>query len=156
MTDESQFLLVILGVLVALVALVGGAVSARRRFLVVSVAGDSMVPSLVHGDRLLVRRTHRFRAGDIVVAHHQEGGPRAAAPGSGASDWLVKRVVALPGDQVPQAVVPVVGDQVRRVPAGMTVLLGDNSGSVDSRRWGFVPVRDIEGVMVRRLASGGS
>ncbi|WP_405426718.1 S26 family signal peptidase [Micromonospora sp. NBC_00617] len=155
MTDESQFLLAALGGFAALVVAVAGALVARRRFLVVNVAGDSMVPSLVHGDRLLVRRTHRLRAGDIVVAHHQEGGQRVVAAGSPASAWLVKRIAALPGDTVPQAVVPAVGDLVRHVPAGMAVLLGDHPDSVDSRRWGFVPLRDIEGVMVRRLGPGG-
>ncbi|MEU5780508.1 S26 family signal peptidase [Micromonospora lupini] len=137
------------------VPLAAVAVVARRRFVIVNVAGDSMVPSLVHGDRLLVRRTRRFRAGAVVVAHHQEGGRRVAVGGSLASDWLVKRLVALPGDVVPEAVVPVVGERTRRVPAGMAVLLGDHPDSIDSRRWGFVPLRDIEGVMVGRLRAGG-
>ncbi|CCH16389.1 S26 family signal peptidase [Micromonospora lupini] len=156
MTDRSQFLLVVLGGFAALVVpLVVGVVVARRRFVIVDVAGDSMVPSLVHGDRLLVRRTRRFRAGAIVVAHHQEGGRRVVAGGSPASAWLVKRLVALPGDVVPEAVASAVGDRTRRVPAGMAVLLGDHPDSVDSRRWGFVPLRDIEGVMVGRLRAGG-
>ncbi|MEV5210047.1 S24/S26 family peptidase [Micromonospora sp. NPDC053740] len=80
--------------------------------------GHSMVPSLAHGDRVLVRRTWRFRTGGIVVAHHQEGGRRTAA-GSGASAWLVKRLAALPGDGIPEAVAPAVGGGVRRVPAGI-------------------------------------
>ncbi|RQX18434.1 hypothetical protein DDE19_07735 [Micromonospora ureilytica] len=153
MTDGSQFLPAVVGGLGALLASVAGVVVARRRFLIVDVAGDSMVPSLAHGDRVLVRRTRRLRTGAIVVAHHQEGGRRTAA-GSGASAWLVKRLAALPGDGIPEAVAPAVDAEVRRVPAGMAVLLGEHPGSVDSRRWGFVPLSDIKGVVVRRLRPG--
>lgn len=35
---------------------------------VVQVHGPSMAPTLRHGDALLVRRTTRIRAGDVVVA----------------------------------------------------------------------------------------
>ncbi|MEV0898968.1 S24/S26 family peptidase [Actinoplanes sp. NPDC049802] len=46
------------------VVLAGGALAvARRRFLLIDVAGDSMTPALGPGDRLLVRRTRR---GDVV------------------------------------------------------------------------------------------
>jgi nickel-type superoxide dismutase maturation protease len=34
----------------------------------VLVEGPSMAPTLCHGDALLVRRTRRVRAGDVVVA----------------------------------------------------------------------------------------
>jgi signal peptidase I len=139
--------------LVAAMIALAGVVTARRRFLIIDVTGDSMAPGLVHGDRLLVRRTRRFRVGGIVVAHHQRGGPRGAPADSAATTWLVKRVAALPGDPVPESVVPAVGTDTQRVPDGMTVLLGENPQSVDSRLWGFVPLNDVEGVVVRRLSS---
>ncbi|MET9322515.1 nickel-type superoxide dismutase maturation protease [Streptomyces sp. NPDC003038] len=44
----------------------------RRRtpFEVVEVAGPSMVPTLVHGDRLVVRYGAAVRPGDVVVLRH--------------------------------------------------------------------------------------
>lgn len=142
-----------LPLLVAAMIAFAGVVTARRRFLIIDVTGDSMAPSLVHGDRLLVRRTRRFPVGSIVVAHHQQGGPRGASADSAATTWLVKRVAALPGDPVPESVAPAVGGHSRQVPDGMTVLLGENPQSVDSRLWGFVPLNDIEGVVIKRLSS---
>jgi nickel-type superoxide dismutase maturation protease len=40
----------------------------RLPWYLVLVDGPSMVPTLRHGDALLVRRTQRVRAGDVVVA----------------------------------------------------------------------------------------
>lgn len=75
----------------------------------VVVAGDSMLPALHPGDRLLVRRTARIRPGDVVAVTD----PRLA------SRTMVKRVAG-------------VG------PAGVTVL-GDNAAaSTDSRTLGPV------------------
>ncbi|WP_030771349.1 S26 family signal peptidase [Streptomyces sp. NRRL F-2664] len=42
----------------------------RRRFEVVEVAGPSMVPTLLDGDRLVVRYGAGVRPGDIVVLRH--------------------------------------------------------------------------------------
>jgi nickel-type superoxide dismutase maturation protease len=39
----------------------------------VLVAGPSMVPTLRHGDAILVRRGGRVRAGDVVVARFPAG-----------------------------------------------------------------------------------
>ncbi|MEH1124894.1 S26 family signal peptidase [Micromonospora sp. CPCC 206061] len=150
MIDKSRF---VIAAMIAFAAAVAGVATARRRFLIIDVTGDSMGPSLVHGDRLLVHRTRRFRVGSIVVAHHQQGRPRGASADPAATAWLVKRVAALPGDPVPESVAPAVGGHSRHVPDGMTVLLGENSQSIDSRLWGFVPLNDIEGVVVKRLSS---
>ncbi|MEO3746638.1 S26 family signal peptidase [Plantactinospora sp. B5E13] len=152
MADRAVFLLaVVIGAAVVAAIVVGGVVAARRQFMIIKVVGDSMRPGLAPGDRLLVRRTRRLRVGNIVIAHHQEGGRRTVPTGSAASAWLVKRLAALPGDTVPEPVVHAVGGRFRHVPAGMTVLLGEHPESLDSRRWGFVPLEDIEGVAVWRL-----
>ncbi|TDC43951.1 S26 family signal peptidase [Micromonospora sp. KC213] len=153
MIDKSPLPLATMIGLALTASILGGVVATRRRLMVIDVLGDSMAPSLIHGDRLLIRRTHRLRVGNIVVAHHQEGGRRTATDGSLASTWLVKRLAALPGDAVPESVAPAVGGHSRQVPAGMAVLLGEHPASVDSRLWGFVPLDDIEGVVVRRLRS---
>ena len=82
----------------------------------VEVAGDSMLPALHPGDRLLVWRAGRIRPGDVVAVTD----PRLA------SRTLVKRVAG-------------VG------PGGITVL-GDNPGrSTDSRRYGPVARSAVRG-----------
>lgn len=153
MIDKSP---VLVAAMITVAAAVAGTVTMRHRFLIIDVLGDSMHPHLADGDRLLVRRTRRLRVGDIVVAHHREGRRQTATKGSSASTWLVKRLAALPGDPVPESVIPAVGGHPNPVPAGMTVLLGDHPNSIDSRLWGFVPLSDIEGVMVTRLTSNAS
>ncbi|MFG2989984.1 nickel-type superoxide dismutase maturation protease [Streptomyces sp. NPDC048257] len=42
----------------------------RKRFEVVEVTGASMVPTLLHGDRLVVRYGAAVRPGDVVVLRH--------------------------------------------------------------------------------------
>ena len=120
---------------VGLALLLFGLVSwSRRRFVVVTVAGDSMLPTLVDGQRVVARRTHGgtgYVHGDIVVFRaperewiHEPAEHRA---------WLVKRVAALPGDPIP------VGVQATsaRVPPDHVVVLGDNAAhSQDSRQFG--------------------
>jgi nickel-type superoxide dismutase maturation protease len=46
--------------------------SLTRRIQIVEVTGESMLPALRPGDRLVVRRAARVRAGDIVVARRDE------------------------------------------------------------------------------------
>jgi len=95
---------------VGLVGVAAGlAAAAAGRCDRVVVAGSSMAPGLLPGDRLLVWRNGRVRPGDLVVVRD----PR------GTSRTVVKRVAA-------------VGD------AGVDVR-GDNpAASTDSRTWGTV------------------
>jgi signal peptidase I len=143
-------------------------VAARRCLVVVTVAGRSMAPALMPGDRVLVRRgaRTRLRAGLIVVFGQPcdecpaRGGDTTAIgtrfmmPADG-SRWTIKRVAAVPGDTVPEVARPAVGDAAV-VPPGMLVVLGDNAGSADSRTWGFLSTVDVLGVAVRRLSPSGS
>jgi signal peptidase I len=131
----------------ALAGLAGAVVVARWRLAIVEVVGASMSPAFADGDRVLALRGARkaLRPGRIVVARH-----RGDRPAGAATDWLVKRVAAVPGDRVPASVEAATGG-AGRVPAGMVVLLGDHPGSVDSRVWGFVPLADVEGVVLARL-----
>ncbi|MFI7415840.1 S26 family signal peptidase [Nonomuraea sp. NPDC049684] len=140
----------VVGVVVAVVGGVGAVVAGgvlvvlRVRFVAVTVRGRSMEPTLWHGDRVLVRRSSLggVRPGRLVVV--------AAEPGA---SWLVKRVVAVPGDPVPRAEVPALANRPERVvPPGQLVVLGDNRPiSFDSRRFGYVPARQLLGVVVGHL-----
>jgi signal peptidase I len=134
------------------------AVSVRRQFTVVTVAGDSMMPTLAPGDRVLVRRTRasQIRRGQVVVlqrpdAHGCRAGLRHPASRGGA--WMIKRVAALPGDIRPADCLPTTaGSVARRVPPGQLVVLGDNaSWSQDSRQFGYLPAQRVLGVVVRQL-----
>ncbi|HEV3497055.1 MAG TPA: nickel-type superoxide dismutase maturation protease, partial [Actinomycetes bacterium] len=87
----------------------------------VEVAGDSMLPTLTHGDRLLVVHPARARVGDLVAVADPRSSERT----------MVKRVAA-------------------RGPGGVTVL-GDNPGaSTDSRTLGPLPPGAVRGRAVYR------
>ncbi|GAA1828666.1 hypothetical protein GCM10009682_54580 [Luedemannella flava] len=124
-----------------------GLVWLRRSWMVLDVTGTSMEPTYLSGTRLLAVRGARVRRGQAVVLEHQ--GPDAAQRPPGGSDYLVKRLAALPGDPVPPSVRPMV--HVDTVPSGQCVVLGDNPDSTDSRTWGFVLRSDIVGRVVRAL-----
>jgi signal peptidase I len=148
----SWLLPVVAGLLVAVVLV-------RLRWTVVRVHGGSMEPALHDGDVLLARRRSGGvpRRGDVVVLRRPpvsapppgaaivHGGPVAAAP----TGWLIKRVVAVPGDPAPPGV-PSLGAGV--VPAGTVVVLGDSPG-LDSTLFGPVPVATIHATVVRALAT---
>jgi signal peptidase I len=126
----------------------------RWRYSVVTVHGPSMEPELADGDRLLACRCgiRRLRTGQLVI--FREPGLRRRRPawltGAGRDLWVVKRVAAIPGDPVPDAVRPAaVGTGV--VPRGAVVVLGDAPSSRDSRQWGFITASQVLGVARRRL-----
>jgi signal peptidase I len=124
--------------LCGLAALTLAAVALRRRWIVVTVLGASMLPALHHGDVVLGRRraASRIRRADVVVLR---------APGR-PNDLLVKRVAAVPGDPTPDGVPATAAV----VPAGHVVVIGDNGG-LDSRAFGPVPHGLLLAVVVRRL-----
>lgn len=132
------------GVLIA-VALVGmaGVLVAllRRRYAIVVVEGESMLPTLRAGDRLLLRRVppNRIRTGQIVVI-----GSRAKY--AGLAPLTIKRVVARAGEPVPATMDDAHPGAV--VPPGYVAALGDNpAASLDSRQCGYVAQNRIQGVI---------
>jgi nickel-type superoxide dismutase maturation protease len=115
----------------AMLAVASGPALALGLLTRVQVAGDSMLPTLVPGDRLLVLRfVHRrgLRPGRIVTVRD----PRAEAEGR----VLIKRIAALEAE-------------------GAT-LVGDNpAASTDSRTFGPVPVTSITGTVLYRYGPAG-
>ncbi|MFU8890253.1 MAG: signal peptidase I [Anaerosomatales bacterium] len=128
------------------------------------VDGDSMLPGLQHGDRVLVTRGYgEPMHGDVV--HIEDFGPRDRV-----GRQLIKRVVAVPGDTVRIESGRVilngawqeldadvlVSDSDRSdaeivVPEGHVYVLGDNRPvSLDSRFFGTVPLSAISGRLVFR------
>jgi phage repressor protein C with HTH and peptisase S24 domain len=121
---------------ISVIAMIGAIAYLRHRYVFVSVHGDSMVPTLASGDRVLVRRgAARIAPGQLVVARKPLPGRRWADPDAGpvsTVDLLVKRVAA-----------------VNRGP-GTLILVGDNAASSwDSRQWGPCPLGRVLGVVVR-------
>ncbi|HZB30605.1 MAG TPA: S24 family peptidase [Streptosporangiaceae bacterium] len=116
------------------------------RLMTVLVKGESMLPALRPGDRLIVRLGAPVRPGDIVVARYPRsaapdrdpaGGPDADRDGERASD---------------AAAVLIIKRAFRRTPAGWW-LESDNqraAGRRDSWDFGAVPDPDITGRVVGR------
>lgn len=140
---------------VVVVALGGVAVAAawlRRQLRIITVEGDSMLPTLAPGDQVLVRRVPvaRVATGDIVVLSPPFRGQ------AWRGTWLIKRAVAVPGDPVPASVAPAVGvEPGSPVRDGALVAIGDNrEASGDSRTFGYVHAEDLFGVMLRPFRLG--
>jgi signal peptidase I len=122
---------------------------ARRRWLVVTVRGRSMMPTLQDGERVLARRVSEdaIRRGTVVVFRPHYLEPRGDSPM--VPNWRVKRVAAIAGDPVPPWLIDsAAGSRGVLVPAGHVVVQGDNAPhSEDSRQLGFVPLSEIVGVV---------
>ncbi|MFD9717187.1 S26 family signal peptidase [Streptomyces sp. NPDC059076] len=120
----------------------------RRRYVAVTVRGASMLPTLSDRDRVLIRRGRRgLRRNDIVVVACPDSMTswRQRPPVSGdlaATEWFIKRAVALAGDPF--------GSEP--VPAGHLAVVGDGVHSDDSRSHGPCPVDQVLGVVVRVLS----
>jgi signal peptidase I len=146
---------------VALLLLVVGSVTGLLPGQVMRVDSGSMAPTVATGDLLVVERgSGPIGRRDVVAVPH---------PGTGA--LLVKRVVALGGEQVALAdgVLVVDGEVVCEpaidpsrldgvwfgpvtVPAGEVFLMGDDRGSsIDSRVFGTVPATEVVGLVRVRV-----
>ena len=141
-------------------------------FIGVQVVGSSMEPTLYGGDYLFVDTTAGIRRGDIVVVETDMHG---GAGETSSYEWIIKRVLGLPGDtlyaqggvlyrrQAGEAEFSVVEEPyldaeepwtVRSsfpeitVPEGQVYLLGDHRNvSEDSRSIGPQPIVRVVGVV---------
>jgi signal peptidase I len=136
------------------------ALALRQRFVIVTVTGDSMVPALAPGDRVLVRRVRpsQLRRGQVAVVEMPDANGDWAAPLRGPvsrHQWMIKRVAALPGDPIPEGCLPEVADVPGRlVPDGKLFVLGDNvTSSYDSRHLGYLPSERLLGIVICRVHS---
>ncbi|MEH0930358.1 S26 family signal peptidase [Micromonospora sp. CPCC 205558] len=147
--------------LTLLTAVVGGGLRLLSRQLVaVTVRGVSMQPVFYDGDRVLVRRAGMPGVGQVVVVEQPTPNGRWRSPplpnraGSArvaGRRWMIKRVVAVPGDPAP-ALPALPRGADGRVPPGQLVLLGDNSAaSLDSRQLGYFPSDRMLGTVRRHL-----
>jgi signal peptidase I len=136
-----------------------------------SIPSTSMVPTLQKGDRIIVDRLSLdmggIHRGDVIVF-------RRTAPvlcGEAVDEYLVKRVIGLPGDRVSSSgnTVLIDGHPLAQpwlpkgqplgpaikpvtVPPNEYFVLGDNrTGSCDSRYWGEVPRGNIVGRAFARI-----
>ncbi|MCX7924609.1 MAG: signal peptidase I [Fimbriimonadales bacterium] len=130
---RSLILLTIFGLLALFFAL---------NFRVVVVSGPSMEPTYKNGDRLLMTTAYwlfgPIQKGDVVVIVRPKG------------ELLIKRVVALAGEQVPRRYwSPLVYMMGGRVPEGHLFVVGDNlERSEDSRQLGAIPLSYVQGKIV--------
>ncbi|MFX0577813.1 S26 family signal peptidase [Nocardia nepalensis] len=117
---------------------------ARRHLLLVTVQGPSMQPTLHNGDQLIVlRNPRRLHSGDIIVLE-----PRSPHRPLTQPRWLIKRLIALPGDLVPAHLFSTLPNETT-VPPGHFIVLGDNPDrSYDSRQHGYFTTTSILGTVI--------
>jgi signal peptidase I len=137
--------------LLAVLAL-GLASWARRRWLVVTVIGQSMMPTLRDGQRLLARRPGRKRlaAGEVVVFRLSDPLAREARANRDV-EYRVKRIAAAAGDAMP-AWLTITGDlgALAHVPEAHFVVAGDAAQSEDSRQLGLISRAQVLAWLPRR------
>lgn len=141
----------------------------RSIFLIVTVEHQSMLPTLQHGDRVLALRRgfHRWiRRGSIVLVPPPDSDDLPEHFG-----LYIKRVVALgeatitlpfpqqnsPSFEHTTAQQDVPEEKTWQIPRNHLFVCGDNrANSIDSRRWGPIPLSNIRGLVLSRLRPASS
>jgi signal peptidase I len=136
-----------------------GLLGLRSRYAVVRVRGNSMLPTLRPGDRLIARHGAHgpLRVGMIIVVirptaplMRHDGSPMEPRPST--PHWVIKRVAALPGDSVPDSMQAQAGGATV-VPEKMLLVSADNPRGSDSRIWGFIDMDRVFGPVIKGLAA---
>jgi signal peptidase I len=144
-------------------------------------SSSAMSPTLQAGDRILVLRssflTGAIGRGDIIVFHRPKHFP--CQPSGGSGQYLVERVIAMPGETITSNRQTIYVDGKRfaergwydpghgavsslpitktTIPKGDYFVLADNrSNSCDSRSFGAIPGSSALGKVVAVITRGGS
>jgi signal peptidase I len=134
----------VLAGLAALLVLAALVIRLRRQYLRVTVVGRSMAPTFEPGDLILVRRAGlaQLRVGDVIVFREAGG------------SLLLKRLVAMPGDKVPDKLTGRLGADAI-VPVNSLLVLGDaTERGNDSTHFGYLPAQAVVGIAARNCAAG--
>ena len=155
--------------------LIAGFFLLRIGFLVVTIRGESMYPTLQHGDRILVLR--RWLAGNPhkgqVVVFALAAGPEEQKLSVDLQEaCYIKRVVAVAGEtfsaKLSANALAEIEIAARRrpaqtasqveswqIPSKHLFVCGENEEqSIDSRMWGPLPLSNVLGMMVMKLPAG--
>ena len=135
------------------------------------IPSDSMMPTLVVGDRLVVEKVsynfHPPETGDVIVFQPPQQLQRY---GYGKEQAFIKRIIALPGQTINikngQVYIdnqPIKEDYIAespaypweiplKIPENQYFVMGDNrNNSNDSHVWGFLPRQNIIGRAIFRF-----
>jgi signal peptidase I len=116
----------------------------KRRWMVVTVEGRSMEPTLKDGQRVLARRVHasaaaapRFGRSDVVVFRLSPA--MVEQQGSEDLPLRIKRITAVGGDPLPSWALPQPwASGATHVPPSKVIVEGDNPVSQGSRELGYI------------------
>lgn len=175
---DSNFVKEVINILLSVVMAYGLFILIRTfLFFPFEVLGDSMVPTLTSGDRLILNRLGKIERFDVVVF--------PAPDSTNEDDEYVKRIIGLPGDEITFykddlfingqlveehyleplkeandegqltndfSLMDVPGSTSAVVPPDSYFVMGDNRQvSKDSRMFGFVSADQIEGTSSLRV-----
>jgi signal peptidase I len=130
-----------------------GFVWARARWLILTVQGESMDPTLKDGQRIVARKVRRhprgrrdFGRNDIVVFRLSERFIRRHD--SANLPLRVKRITSIEGDPMPDwAQSHSWANGSTHVPQGKVLVLGDKANSQGSPQLGFIDAASIIAVV---------
>ncbi len=117
----------------------------------ITVQGQSMEPTLHHGQRLVARRVAPSHAARLVrgdIAVFLLSGDQLGGSAEGDPTLRVKRIAAVAGDPVPESLrsEPWAG-AATHVPPGKIIVLGDNPVSQGSRELGYIDAKAVVAVV---------